>query len=105
MVHGQRRGGEVRAQHLREPQVLLPGRADRRCIEQQARPVPQAETDVKPRERQALDQARDVAQLGGLAAHELAPRRHVEEQVAHLDGRAGQMCRGPDLARDHRPHS
>ena len=100
MVHGQRRGGEVRAQHLREAQVLLPGRADRRCIEQQARPVAQAETDVKPRERQALDQARDMAQLGGVAAHELAPRRHVEEEVPHLDGRTGQLRRGPDLARD-----
>ena len=29
-------------------------------------------------------------ELGALGAQELAPRRHVEEQVAHFDGRAGR---------------
>ena len=37
--------------------------------------------------------------FGGLAAQEAAPRRHVEEQIAHLDQRALWQRRRPHLAR------
>ena len=51
----------------------------------------QPEPDVEAAERQALDQALDLRELGALGAQELAARRHVEEQVAHLDRRAGRV--------------
>ena len=37
----------------------------------------------------------DVAELGGVGAQKLAAHRRVEEQVAHLDARAGRAVPGP----------
>ena len=65
--------------------------ARRRMIGQRAARRGEPEADVEPAEREALDQPFDLAELGALGAQELAPRRHVEEQVAHLDGRARRM--------------
>ena len=50
-------------------------------------------------ERQALDLAQDVTELGALAAHELAPRRHVIKQVPHLDAGARRVGRGLERPR------
>jgi len=44
--------------------------------------------DVRTAQCDALDHPLQVLLLGRLTAQELAPRRYVEEQVAHLDGRA-----------------
>ena len=54
----------------------------------------QRERGLEAGQREALDHARDVLRLGALGAQEFAARGHVEEQIAHLDGRADRMRRG-----------
>ncbi len=56
--------------------------------------VHQAEADFEARQRQALQHAQDVLKFGGLAAQEFAARRHIEEQIAHLDAGSRRMRRG-----------
>ena len=48
----------------------------------------QAKVHRWKRQRQPQDRLRHVRRLGRLAAHELEPRRHVGEKIAHLDPRA-----------------
>ena len=45
-------------------------------------------------EPEPLDLTQDMAEFGGRRAHELAPRRHVIEQIAHLHARADRVGRG-----------
>ena len=70
-----------------------PAAVGRRQFQQHARAVAQPEA---PRRSATAPGARPGAGCGRtrwLAAHELAPRRHVVEQVAHLDGGADRMRR------------
>src|SRR3546814_10050446 len=53
--------------------------------------VRNAQLDVGARQRQRAQPFLDVAQFGALGAQELAPRRHVVEQVANLDRGAARM--------------
>src|SRR6185312_15518993 len=50
---------------------------------------------VRTGERQPLDEPRDVTRLRRRAAHELAPGRNVEKEIADLDRGARRMCRRP----------
>ena len=50
-----------------------------------------AQFDIRPRQRQRTQPFLDVAQFGALGAQELAPRRHVVEQIAHFDRGALRM--------------
>src|SRR5262245_27472518 len=63
----------------------------RRRIEQHSTPALELEGHIEPRKRQPLDEPRDVPYLRRLTAHELAPRRHVEEQLPHFNGRPCRM--------------
>ena len=60
--------------------------------------VGDAQFHVRPRQRQLPQPFLDVAQLGALGLEELAPRRHVEEQVAHFDRGALRVRLGRDRA-------
>ena len=51
----------------------------------------QGEPDLEARQRQPLEHSQHVLVLGALGSQELAARRHVEEQVAHLDARSRRM--------------
>ena len=73
-----------------------------RHIEQLPPAAAQAEADIKTRQRQALDESHDVAELRSVGAHELAARRYVEEQIAHFDRRSRRMSRRANL-RDGAP--
>ena len=82
------------AEHRIEARLLARG-VDRGRVKHTALTVPQPKADVEAREREALHPAHDAAELGGFAAHEFAPRRHVEEEVADLDAGARRMRRRP----------
>src|SRR3546814_5656684 len=53
--------------------------------------VRNAQLAVGARQRRRAQPFLDVAQFGALGAQELAPRRHVVEQVANLDRGAARM--------------
>ena len=53
--------------------------------------MPQAEADREPAQGQPADALLDVTEFGALAAQKLAPGRHVEEQIAHVDRRSDRM--------------
>jgi hypothetical protein len=57
-----------------------------------------AQFDIGPRQRQRAQPVLDMRQLGAFGAQELAPRRHVVEQVAHFHRGAGRMRVRHDLA-------
>ena len=61
-------------------------RLHRRVVEERARAAPQPEADRGVREGDLRQGARDVAGLGPVRLEELAPGRHVVEEVADLDG-------------------
>jgi len=88
-----RGGGKVLPEYLLEAREIGSRATHRRSIEEHPRAVAQAKAHVEARQHQPLHEPRDVRQLGRVAAHELAARRHVEEQVAHLDGGARRMRR------------
>src|SRR5690606_33292452 len=56
--------------------------------------VRNAQLDVRARQRQRAQPFLDVTELGALGAQELAPRRHVVEQVSHLDRGTARMLPG-----------
>jgi hypothetical protein len=60
--------------------------------------VGNAQFDIGPRQRQRAQPVLDMRQLGAFGAQELAPRRHVVEQVAHFHRGAGRMRVRHDLA-------
>ena len=91
--HGDRSGRKVPAEYLLEAREVGARAAHRRGIQQHPRAVAQAKAHVKARQHQPLHELRDVRELGRFAAHELAPRRHIEEQVTHLDGGAWRVRR------------
>ena len=93
-------GGEVLAANLGHSGQPLGGQARRRQRPHLLPVVRQREAHLEARQRQALQHAHDVLKLGRLGAQEFAARRHVEEQVAHLDTGAGGM-RGRRGRRDH----
>jgi hypothetical protein len=53
--------------------------------------VGHAQFDVRPRQGQGTQPFLDMAQLRAFGAQELATRRHVIEQIAHLNRGAGRM--------------
>ena len=65
-----------------------PSIVDRRRIKHAALAMSQPKADIEARERQPFHPAHDVAELGGVAADEFAPRRHVEKELADLDAGA-----------------
>jgi len=85
---------ELRSEHCGEARLLSRG-VDRGRVKHAALAMPQPKADIEARQRKALHPAHDVAELGGLASHELAPRRHIEEEVADLDAGAARMRRRP----------
>ena len=93
LAQRQRGGGKLARHDRLDARELARSLGDRRGIEQHARPVPQSEAHVEARQGEPLDQARDVAELGGIALHEAPPGRHVVEELTHLDGGAGRMRR------------
>ena len=67
----------------------------RGMVEQRARAAAQPKTHLDMGEGKLRQRARDVAGLGPVGLEELAPRRHVVEEVANLDGGAlGKPGRG-----------
>ncbi|MNP27115.1 hypothetical protein D3C76_1200040 [compost metagenome] len=60
----------------------------------------QVEADIEAGQGQAADDFLQVVEFGLLGLEELAPRRGVEEQVAHLD-RCTDRVRGRLHARGH----
>ena len=100
VVELHRVGDEFVAEHRGDACVTSPLVECRRMIRERASRGQQAEADVEPAERESLDQSLDLRQLGALGAQELAPRRHVEEQVAHLDRRARRVRLRHGLADD-----
>jgi hypothetical protein len=66
----------------------------RRIVRQRAARRQQPESDVEAAQRKPLDEPLDLRELGALGTQELAPRRHVEEQVAHLDRGARRVRMG-----------
>jgi hypothetical protein len=83
-------GPEEAVQTLLDRQRLLGARQ----IENLAAIVAQPYRYRLAAEGEALDLAQDVSELGARAAHEFAPRRHVVEEIAHLDADTDRMRRG-----------
>jgi hypothetical protein len=54
----------------------------------------QPKRHVHAREGKPFDEAHDMRQLRRDRPHELAARRHIEEQIANFDAGARRMCRG-----------
>ena len=61
--------------------------------------VAQVESHVEAGQRQALDDFLKVIEFGLFGLEEFAPRRGVEEQVAHFHRRTDGMCRRLDPRR------
>jgi len=78
------RAGKLVGQEL-EGALARPCRRQRKHA---AALVHEVELDLRVGRGDALDLGDAVAELGGLAAQELAPRRRAKEQVRHLDARA-----------------
>ena len=89
-------GGHRRAVHRsdRAPPVTVARAADR-C----AAVYGQLEAHVRMQQREGADHILDRGNLGGIRFEELQPRRHVGEEVAHLDRHACQQRAGAVL--DH----
>ena len=68
-------GDEFVAEHCGHACVTSPFVECRRMIGERASRGQKAEADVEPAEREPLDQALDLRQLGALGTQELAPRR------------------------------
>ena len=83
VVHAQRLAGEILAQGFAQAQVghQVAGLVAARGLAV----VRDAQFHVGPGQRQRAQPLLDVAQFGAFGAQELAPRRHVVEQLAHLD--------------------
>jgi len=93
-AHAGVEGSEAPAQLATER--LLGARREglaRRQLQQGALPLAKREGDVQARHRQAQHRVQRVGQLGGRAFDELPPRRHIPEQIAHLDGGAARRSR------------
>ncbi len=73
-------------------------RLTRPCREREPPAAPERERDVRTREREPDDRFGDVPRLGRRRAHELAARRGVVEEVAHLDGGPARPADRTDLA-------
>ncbi|MCY1360658.1 hypothetical protein D9M69_472930 [compost metagenome] len=84
---------ECRAAHRRHPPRLAGGVAGLVQGQHALAVVAQVEGHVEARQGQALDHFLQVVELGLLGAQELAPRRGVEEQVAHFHRSAHRMGR------------
>ena len=70
---------------------------DGRQIEHHPVVVAQAKRHLGVGERELAQQLVDVAELGTLGTQKLAARGHVEEEIAHVDQRAGFRRRGAGL--------
>ena len=98
VVHAQGGADEILTQGLAQAQarVLIattgPVAARRLAV------VADPQLHVRTGQRQRAQPFLDVAHLGALGTQELAPRRHVVEQVAHLHRGAGRMRLGQHLA-------
>ena len=90
-LDGERTAHELGPHDRGNPRPLRIRRRSRRCVEQRARAVAQAKSDIEARQREALDDAHDVRQLGAFRAQELAPGRNVVEQVPDLDSGAARL--------------
>ena len=84
---------------------LAPSRSAVRASELASRPardrlavVPDREGEVGAHQRVPAHRFDAVGELGRLGLQELAPRRRVEEELAHLDRRADAARRGGELA-------
>src|SRR5882757_9745294 len=94
MIHRHGACRELLAEQFRQACGLGAFSRSRRSVEQQARAVAEPESHIEAREREPFDQPDDMAQLGRITAHELAPRGHVEEQLAYFDASALRMGGG-----------
>ncbi len=97
MLEGQRLLQEIVANDGAHPRLdRLQCRIDGRRIERHPLAIAQSKTDIRAGQRKPLDQSHDMTGFRGIAAHKLAPCRHIEEKIAHFD-------RGADHVRG-RPH-
>ncbi len=99
MLHRQRAAGghEVGAQHIAQALrggVVEQRRHHRAPLRHQPPFVPDGKADIGPRQRVPAHGIERMGQLGGVALQEFAPRRGVEEELAHLDGGADAARRG-----------
>src|SRR5690606_16532881 len=72
------------------PSGILTGRMEG---EHRLAVVAQMKADIEARQRQTLDDFLQMVELGLFAAQELAPRRSIEEQVAHFHRSADRVRR------------
>ena len=79
-----------------EAALLLRHRVGRLVLTHHLAVVAQDQGSVEAGERDAAHQFVDVGKFGLFAAHELAPRRGVEEEVHHLHRRAHRVGRRLD---------
>ena len=84
-LDGQARGGKLLAEDRRD---AIAHRLDL-VMRTHAAVVLQEESDIGTRQRDALEDAFAMPELGGLGAQELAPRGRVEVQVGHRHRGAG----------------
>ena len=98
VAHRDRRRREVLPHDFLEPRQVRCRLAHGGHVEEYPRAVAQPKAHVEARQRHALDQAHDVRELGRVAPDKFAPRRHVKEQVAHLDGGPGRVSGGAHRA-------
>ena len=89
VVHAQRLAREILAQGLAQPRVRI--QIARLVAPRRFAVMRDAQFHVRARQCQRTQPLFDMAQLGALGAQELAPCRHVEEQLAHLNGGARRM--------------
>ena len=85
---------ELLAADPRDPQQPFRRRPRRRQRPDGLAVVHERERDLEARQREPLEHAQHVLELGLLRAQELAPRRHVVKELAHLDARARRVRRG-----------
>ena len=97
VIELERVADELVAEHGRHPRISAPLVPRRRMVGEGPSRGRQPEPDVEAAEREALDESLDLRRLRALGPQELAAGRHVEEQLAHFDGRAGRvrLGRGP----------
>ena len=98
VVHAQGGADEILAQGFAQAQARILVTATGPVAARGLAVVADPQLHVRTGQRQRAQPFLDVAHLGAFGAQELAPRRHVVEQVAHLHRGTGRVRLGQHLA-------